>query len=440
MKFIFEFFLLFNIILLTSGAILSIYNGPTDFSKKIIYYTSKGNSINKRCLESALSLLRQKTCIDFWENESTYENSNGLIFKWNSSFCGTRYFGRREGISMIIDVNSDCDCNERKIQSYILQAFGVIPEQTRPDRDRYVSIHERNIKNGTDMRYFKKYIVRNYYNFYEKENEDFVLLYGRSYDYGSALHDESTAFSKNNNLTIIPQGFHWKVYLDMIGQKHTLGFLDLFFLNRYYCLGICNKDERTPNCNLRGYANPRNCKECLCMYPFDSNSNCKSLISSHKECPTYKDASTNETTIRILGKINCYMHIKTSEQLLIKVHLKNITISKNINKICARSDGSVEIQYKEDKSTMGLCFCNMKHLPYVIVTESNDVIVSYRGTNESDYLEFTYKSIQKDQMFEAISENFNKENDEIKKKLKAKKETKSLVDESDDISLSRGDD
>uniref|UniRef100_A0A0N4ZKZ5 Astacin domain-containing protein n=1 Tax=Parastrongyloides trichosuri TaxID=131310 RepID=A0A0N4ZKZ5_PARTI len=143
------------------------------------------NAINKGCIESALSLFRKKTCFRFLSNEGINENGDGLIFTWNSSFCGTRYFGRKVGTSMIIDINSNCNCNERKIQSYILKAFGVIPEQTRPDRDKYVFINESNIKNGTNMRYFNKNVVRNYHNFYEEEIKNLVLLYSTSYDYGS---------------------------------------------------------------------------------------------------------------------------------------------------------------------------------------------------------------------------------------------------------------
>lgn len=74
----------------------------------------------------------------------------------------------------------------------ILQlALGFYHMQSAYDRDDYVKIHWKNIKNGTE------------HNFDKYTNKE-VTHFNTTYDYYSIMHYEAFAFSKNQKPTIVP--------------------------------------------------------------------------------------------------------------------------------------------------------------------------------------------------------------------------------------------
>ncbi|XP_022804316.1 zinc metalloproteinase nas-13-like, partial [Stylophora pistillata] len=69
-------------------------------------------------------------------------------------------------------------------------AIGFYHEQSRPDRDNYISINRVNIVSGRQSNFYK----------YSRWKIDSL---GTPYDYGSLMHYRSTAFSKNGKPTIV---------------------------------------------------------------------------------------------------------------------------------------------------------------------------------------------------------------------------------------------
>jgi len=61
-------------------------------------------------------------------------------------------------------------------------ALGFWHEQSRPDRDQYVTVHTNNIWPGTE-------------NNFEKKTNNEVDSLGSPYDYGSIMHYSSKAFA-----------------------------------------------------------------------------------------------------------------------------------------------------------------------------------------------------------------------------------------------------
>jgi hypothetical protein len=70
------------------------------------------------------------------------------------------------------------------IMHELLHTLGFQHEQSRPDRDNYVKIHSENIRLGKE------------HNF-EKYDSSFVDTQNTPYDYGSVMHYDKYAFSKN---------------------------------------------------------------------------------------------------------------------------------------------------------------------------------------------------------------------------------------------------
>lgn len=73
----------------------------------------------------------------------------------------------------------------------MLHASGFWHEQSRPDRDQFVSIHWENIMPGLENNFAR----------YSRAEVDTLSL---AYDTGSVMHYAANAFSKNGQYTIRP--------------------------------------------------------------------------------------------------------------------------------------------------------------------------------------------------------------------------------------------
>jgi len=139
-------------------------------------------------------------------------------------------------------------CRDPGIVAHELgHALGFHHEQTRPDRDEYVRIHEQNIT------------PRNRFNF-QKYNWQMINAYGVPYDYESIMHYGGTAFSSNRKLTI--ETIDPK-YQNVIGNRHQgISFLDIKLINLMY---DCNKKCEKKTCPGDGFVG-KDCK-CWCRGP-----------------------------------------------------------------------------------------------------------------------------------------------------------------------------
>ena len=93
--------------------------------------------------------------------------------------------GRSAGYIQRVSIASGCSF--AAVVHEIGHAIGFYHEQSRPDRDKYVTIHHQNIIPGAE------------YNF-RKETD--VNSLGVTYDFNSIMHYSARAFAKPGTITI----------------------------------------------------------------------------------------------------------------------------------------------------------------------------------------------------------------------------------------------
>ncbi|MCK6692718.1 MAG: M12 family metallopeptidase [Thermoanaerobaculia bacterium] len=139
----------------------------------------------------------------------------------SGSGCAS-YVGKQGGRQDIV-IGS---CSKGSIAHEILHAAGLWHEQSREDRDNYITINWSNIQDGKSHN-FDKHI---------SDGTDIG-----TYDYGSIMHYGKTAFSKNGNNTIdikIPPG----TATTTIGQRNGMSSKDKAAINKLYTPGPCKED------------------------------------------------------------------------------------------------------------------------------------------------------------------------------------------------------
>ncbi|XP_063995891.1 protein SpAN-like isoform X2 [Diachasmimorpha longicaudata] len=130
----------------------------------------------------------------------------------------------------------NCLGNEGRAVHELLHTLGIFHEQSRADRDTFVTIRQENI--------LSNFLV----NFDKQSLEN--TTYSYEYDYNSIMHYGSNYFSKNpHKPTIVPtmQGA-------VVGQRKALSKTDCLKVNELYgCLDNSFEARRWHNvCNILG--------------------------------------------------------------------------------------------------------------------------------------------------------------------------------------------
>ncbi|NXY46420.1 MEP1A protein, partial [Ceuthmochares aereus] len=166
----------------------------------------------KGVILQAFEMFRLKSCIDFkpYEGESTY------IFFTKASGCWSMVGDLKAGQNLSIGAG----CDYRAIVEHeILHALGFYHEQSRMDRDDYVTIWWDEILEGGEHN-FVKY------------DDGYITDLNTPYDYESVMHYQPFSFNKNSSVPTITAKI--PEFNDIIGQRLDLSAIDLERLNRMY--------------------------------------------------------------------------------------------------------------------------------------------------------------------------------------------------------------
>jgi hypothetical protein len=158
---------------------------------------------------NAISHFHQRTGIRF-RQRTTEPNFIRFVSNGNLDFSSSP-IGMRGG-EQIVRISNGSGVGV--IIHECCHSLGMLHEQSRCDRDSFVTINLNNVRPGT---------VDNFNRFCQGFRDYF------EYDFGSIMHYGATAFSVNNQPTIVP-----KTPGTAIGQRQGLSFVDRMTLAEMY--------------------------------------------------------------------------------------------------------------------------------------------------------------------------------------------------------------
>uniref|UniRef100_A0A8B9FZI9 Meprin A subunit n=1 Tax=Amazona collaria TaxID=241587 RepID=A0A8B9FZI9_9PSIT len=166
----------------------------------------------KALILKAFEQYRLKTCIDFkpWEGEKDY------IYVFKGSGCWSSVGNLQEGLQEL-SIGAGCD-RIATIEHEFLHALGFWHEQSRSDRDDYVSIIWERVLSGREHNFNK----------YDDKTSDSLNV---PYDYTSVMHYSQNAFRNGTEPTIVT---NIPDFMEVIGQRMDFSDYDLQKLNRLY--------------------------------------------------------------------------------------------------------------------------------------------------------------------------------------------------------------
>ncbi|CEF70481.1 Astacin-like metalloendopeptidase [Strongyloides ratti] len=356
------FIIYYFIIILTKGKILineKVINKRAisnvmkyKWTMPIEYYVD--NSLNSTLVNIALNDISKNTCIRF-KQLSYPPTGTGLVYYRGTgctSFVGRVYQNNSQNVSL----GFGCSWNG-VIQHETGHALGLFHEQSRPDRDSFVSINISNAIPGTEDNFLQNPLNSS-------------ITFNISYDYGSTMHYGKDAFSRNSLDTIIPKN---PLFKSVLGQYGEMSFNDFKIINYYYCNNTCNGTSIT--CLYGGYQDPNNCSICKCPHGY-GGINCSNVAISDTNCSPSTLIATNQPKILTdFGIKNCFYRIKTDSNNKISI-IVNSTNVYYYNP-CWIGIG-LEVKFLKDKTVTGAMFCGQVNVTNII-TEDSEAMINYIG-------------------------------------------------------------
>ncbi|XP_017861346.1 PREDICTED: low choriolytic enzyme-like [Drosophila arizonae] len=171
-------------------------------------YSSKDLST----IKTAMDVYHNRTCIRFVERRGQKDYisiDNGNTGCWS-------YVGRKRGKQIVNLQSPGCVGYAGTVMHELMHVIGFLHEQSRMERDNYVTIIYENI------------IPKHKKNF---KKVDPTEGFGVPYDYDSIMHYSATSFSKNKKPTIVTNRPEDS---SRIGQRKKFSEKDILKINKMY--------------------------------------------------------------------------------------------------------------------------------------------------------------------------------------------------------------
>ncbi|XP_036071902.1 meprin A subunit beta [Oryzias melastigma] len=259
-----------------------IGNDETRWTSPVPYVLNKSLDLNaKGIILRALDQFRLKSCIDFKPRDAEVYYIS--IEKLDGCYS---YVGRRVKNGQVLSIGADCD-SIAVVEHEILHALGFFHEQSRYDRDDFVTIVWDNIISGKE------------HNF-DKVGSDVSTTHGTPYDYMSVMHYNKDAFNNGNGSTIITKD---PKFQNVIGQRLEMSYYDVQELNRLY---NCNS---TIAFNMYcGFSNGTMCRMDRCS---KGNINWE-VVTQVSGGPNSDHTTLPSGSKNYSGEVGYFMHVSTA--------------------------------------------------------------------------------------------------------------------------------
>ncbi len=174
-------------------------------------------------IHSAMDEYKQHTCLKFVRRRPTSTGITQFILFQSFYYkgCVSNSIGKAIGYQQTINLASPgCDTHRTAVHE-IGHAIGFWHEQSRPDRNNYLTIDWDNIKTGKASQF-------------ELRHE--VDYQGEKYDYASIMHYNNMAFSGNGDYTLSIKNVTRFIEngIPNIGRQPNLSAGDIRLVNKLY--------------------------------------------------------------------------------------------------------------------------------------------------------------------------------------------------------------